>query len=171
MVAAVKANSSHLRDVQPAPDIAVIGRVAVEHQDAVHEVAQGLVRLSRAVQQQDGCLAPRQEVAQREKLALIAQRRIGKLADLADRVDDDAVRVGPLDLGHQHRHRLAQLDDGGVEDRLLGRVPPRAALLVDLHALERPSVRRGDLPQCSFGLQKGDEDHRFALRRTVPQEL
>ncbi len=174
--------AAHLDDAQAPPLGAEILRALLQADDAVRDAVQlKVARIGRlVVEQQHGARAVREEVLQREDLAPVAQRILCQQAHLGQAVEDDAVRLDSFDLRRDAADRLAELDFGRVEDRLLGiRVAARAVdQLEHVDAVERPAVRRDHrlqflcrfgqrdveaaLPGCDAGQQKSQGERRLA---------
>ena len=125
------------------------------------------------VEQQHGALLSRKELLEHENLAAVAQRVPGEQAQLRQRVDHHAGRLGTLDLGKHDANRLAQLDFRWMEHRVLRsglEAVRRGRDLPDRHAVERPAVRSGCGPQLFFRFGQRDVEHRLAGPGAFGQE-
>src|SRR6185503_4686171 len=133
-----------------------------------------VVRVGRAiVEQQDGAVLGREMLLQREDLPPVAERLLREQSNLAERVEDDPVRIAPLNLVEQSLHRLAELDLAGMKERHVA--AERALLdrlqLEDVDAVERPAVRLGALAKLFLGLGQSDVEHALACAHALHEEL
>ena len=131
VVAAPVLLAPELRDPQPPPLGAVLGRELLQAHDAVGDALElQVLRLGRQVVEQEHRAFPAdEELLQGEDLPAVAERVLGQQPHLRERVDDDPPRLDPLDLGEDGLGRLAQLDLGGLEHGSTGcpaRAPPPA---------------------------------------------
>ena len=118
--------------------------------------------------------ARREELLQRENLAAIAQRIPGEQPQLRERVEHQARRLRPLDVGENPLRRFAELDLGRVKHRvlLIGlELGLRRSQLADRHARAIPAVGVRDGAQLFFGLGKRHVEHGLAELRARQQEL
>ena len=141
------------------------------HQAVEVEVV-GLLR--QVVEEQHRAPLPGEEVLQRQHLAAVAQRPLRQQPDLRKAVEDDAGRRHARDLVHHHLDGLAELQVGGVDDRLLA-FGIEAELgrdqLVDLDAVEIPAMRARHMQQFLPALRERDVEAALVLGPAFEHEL
>ena len=145
MEAAAKPDAAHFDHAKPPPLRAVIDGELLEHHDAVRNRVQLQVVLGRreVVEQHDRAFAVGEEMLQGQDLAPVAQRVLGKQAQLGQAVEHHAGGIDALDLLEDEIGRFAQLHLGGMEHRELAvRIERRLRWhqFEDLDALERPAM-------------------------------
>ena len=110
---------------------------------------------------------------QREDLPSIAQRTLGKQADLRQRIEDDPRRLDALDRLENQPGRLSELEIRRIKEALLlvaieqtfGRHHFK-----NVDAVEAPTVRRRGGLQLWRGLGQGDVEAAFARRSALHQK-
>ena len=121
VVAAAVLLAPELRDAQPPPLGAVLGRELLQADDPVGDALELQVfRLGRQVVEQEHRAFPADEVLlEGQDLSPVAERVLGEQAHLRERVDDDPPGLDALDLGEDGLGGDAQLDLGRLEHGVL----------------------------------------------------
>ena len=146
VVAAAVLLAPELRDAQPPPLGAVLGRELLKAHDPVGDALELQVfRLGRQVVEQEHRAFPADEVLlEGQDLPPVAERVLGEQPHLRERVDDDPPGLDALDLGEDGLGGDAQLDLGRLEHGVLVvrlKLRFRRDQLQNVDAGERPAVR------------------------------
>ena len=160
VIAVAEIEAAHFDQLQAAPRRAVERRVPLQLDHSVrHALQLQVVHVRRSVvEAEDGGIASCEELLEREDLLAIAKAALRQKADLAERVEDDALRLDAVDL-HQHSFDgFAQLDLGRIEDGCLLFLQRVFAdqLFVDVDSLERPAVGLRHRAQFLGRFREGD---------------
>ncbi len=110
---------------------------------------------------------------ERQDLTPVAQRVLSEQAQLRETVEHDPVGLCLADAGNDVLDGLAEFELGGMQDRLLA-VGIEAHLvdeLVEVDAVERPSVRRRGGAEFVRGFGQGDVERPFTAGRPLAEEL
>ena len=174
VVPAAERPRPHLVHAQAAALRAVFGRQLLEVEHAVGEALQlDVARLRGAVvQQEHRAVAAGEELLEGQDLAAVAQRITRQQPHLRQRIEHHAQRVHALDHLQHALGRLAQLDLGGVEQRVvaLGGLVARREL-VQGDVVERPAVGGGHASELLGRLRQGDVEAALAVVQAVKEEL
>ncbi len=111
---------------------------------------------------------------QRENLATVAQRGTSQQPQLGKRVEDHARRLEAFHVLQDPLRGVDELELRGVKQGvLLVRLELLVAgrELMDVDAVQRPTMRRRDGLELFFRLRQGHVQHGLARRGAVHQEL
>ncbi len=176
MIAAARLKASNLDHPQPAALVAVVGGLLLEHDDAVADALQLPIVFGRRpiVEEEHGALPAGEELLEHENLSAIAEGVLRQQAQLRERVEHHAARLRLFDLAEEPLHDLAQLDLGGLEERvfgLFGELRRDFLHLEQLDAVEGPVVRTRHGDDLIPRLGKTDVHPGLAQPVPLKQEL
>ena len=147
VIAATEPLATIFHDAKAAALRAILGRHFLEPQNAMGDTVDRLVRRLRreVVQKEHGYALAGEGMLQGEDLPSIAQRTLGKQADLRQGIEDDPRRLDALDGLENQPGRLSELQIRRIKEALL-LVAIEQTLgrhhFKNVDAVEAPAVRR-----------------------------
>ena len=177
VIAAAKALAAAFHHAKPAPFAAIDRRQLVEVDDAMRNAVNRAVGAlgGEIVEHDDRGVMLSEIMLQRQNLPPVAQRALRQQTDFRETVDDDPLRLYPLDAVENALHGLAELEIGRIQQALV--------LIGIEHTLRRHQLENLDLrpdrpamgpravTQFVFGLGEADIDSGFARFGAGEQEL
>ena len=139
VIAAAKALAAAFHHAKPAPFAAIDRRQLIEVDHAVRNAVNGAVGAlgGEIVEHDDSGIMLGEIMLQRQNLPPVAQRALRQQTDFRQAVDDDALRLDPLDAVEDALHGFAELEVGGIQQALM--------LIGVEHALRRHQLENLDV--------------------------